>query len=72
MILQPVTSNEWISTSKEQQVKSYASQYRIENYYHHHGEQLGFYKKVHINTEQKEGCSCNFTSQETNEFKFIW
>ena len=37
----------------------YRCQNRIENYYHHDGEQLGFYKKVHIKTGQKEGCSCN-------------
>ena len=56
----------------------YRCQNRIGNYYHQDEEQLGFYKKVHRawenhryqNTEheQKEGCSCNFTSQETNEF----
>ena len=41
------------------------------NYYHHDEKQLGFYKKsAYQNTkyEQKEGCSCNFTLQETNEF----
>ena len=41
------------------------------NYYHHDEKQLGFYKKsAYQNTkyDQKEGCSCNFTLQETNEF----
>ena len=42
-------------------------QNRIGNYYHQDEEQLGFYKKVHRAWEKK-GCSCNFTSQETNEF----
>ena len=38
----------------------YRCQTRIENYYHHDGEQLGFYKKAHMKTQQKEGCACNF------------
>ena len=56
----------------------YRCQNRIGNYYHQDEEQLGFHKKVHRawenhryqNTqyEQKRGCSCDFTSQETNEF----
>ena len=56
----------------------YRCQNRTGNYYHQDEEQLGFYKKVHRalenhryqNTEheQKKGCFCNFTSQETNEF----
>ena len=29
----------------------YRCQNRIENYYHHDEEQLGFYKKVHIKTQ---------------------
>ena len=33
--------------------------------FRHDGEQLGFYKKVHQNTEQKEGCSLIFVLQET-------
>ena len=32
----------------------------MKNYYQHDGEQLGFYKKAHMKTEQREGCSCNF------------
>ena len=32
----------------------YRCQNRIENYYHHDGEQLGFYKKVHIKTQSKK------------------
>ena len=31
----------------------YRCQNRIENYYHHDGEQLGFYKKVHIKTQSR-------------------
>ena len=31
---------------------------RIENYYHHIGEQLAFYKKMHI-SKHRGGCSCN-------------
>ena len=56
----------------------YRCQNRIGDYYHQDEEQFGFYKKVHTasenhrhqNTEheQKKGCSCNFTLQETNEF----
>ena len=37
----------------------------------HDGEQLGFYKKVHQNTEQKEGCSCNLYITRNEEFQFI-
>ena len=51
----------------------YRSQNRIENYYDHHGEQLGFYKKVHIKTQsKKKNVFVIFTLQETNEFPFIW
>ena len=32
----------------------YRCQNRIENYYQHDGEQLGFYKKVHIKTQSKK------------------
>ena len=43
----------------------YRCQDRIENYYHHDGEQLGFYKNTnpYENTEQNEGCSFNFILQ---------
>ena len=48
-------------------------QNRIENYYHHDGEQLGFYKKVHIKTQsKKKDVLVIFTLQKTNEFQFIW
>ena len=40
--------------------------------FRHDGEQLGFYKKVHQNTEQKEGCSCNLYITRNEEFQFIW
>ena len=45
----------------------YRCQNRIENC-HHDGQQLGFYKKAHESTEQKEWCSCNFILQ-ANETK---
>ena len=32
----------------------YRCQSRIENYYHHDGEQLGFYKKAHTKTQSKK------------------
>ena len=32
----------------------YRCQSRIENYYHHDGEQLGFYKKAHMKTQGKK------------------
>ena len=35
----------------------YRCQNRIENYYQHDGEQLGFYKKVHIKRQHRAGCS---------------
>ena len=43
----------------------YRCQDRIENCYHHDGEQLGFYKNTnpYENTEQNEGCSFNFILQ---------
>ena len=43
----------------------YRCQNRIVNYYHHDGEQLGFYKNTnpYENTEQNEGCSFNFILQ---------
>ena len=34
----------------------------------HDGEQLGFYKKVHI----RAGCSCNNYIARNEEFQFIW
>ena len=38
----------------------------IENYYHHDGEQLGFYKKIHIKTlSKKKDVLVIFISQET-------
>ena len=40
----------------------------MENYCHHDGEQLRFYKKVHIKTEQQGGCSCNFYIARNNLF----
>ena len=43
----------------------YRCQIRIENYYHHDREQLGFYKKAHMKIEQNEGCSCNFNIAST-------
>ena len=49
---------------------------KIENYYHHDGEQLLFSKKniyIYQNTEQKEGCSCNlYIIVRNKEFQFIW
>ena len=48
---------------------------KIENYNHHDGEQLLFYKKVLIKTqcEKKEGCSCNlYIIARNEEFPFIW
>ena len=44
----------------------------IENYYHHDGEQLGFYKKVHIKTKsKKKDVLVIFTLQKRNEFQFF-
>ena len=46
----------------------YRRQNRIENYYHHDGEQFGFYKKDHIKTQsKKKDVLVIFTLQETNE-----
>ena len=51
----------------------YRCQNRIENYYDDDGEQLEFYKKVHIKTQsKKKDVLVIFTLQETNEFQFIW
>ena len=49
----------------------YRCQNGIESYYHHDGEQLLFYKKLHQNTEQKERCSCNYIIARNEEFQFI-
>ena len=43
----------------------YRCQNRIENYYHHDGKQLGFYKNVHIKTEQEGDVLVIFILQET-------
>ena len=50
----------------------YRCQNRIENDYHHDGDQLAFYKNVLIKTQQKEGCSCNPYFAWNEEFQFIW
>ena len=43
------------------------------NYYHHDGEQLGFYKEEHIKTQsKKKDVLVIFALQETNELQFIW
>ena len=48
-------------------------QNRIENYYHHDREQLGFYEKEYIKTQsKKKDVLVIFALQETNEFQFIW
>ena len=45
---------------------------KIENYYHHDGKQLGFYKKrTYQNTEPKEECSCDLYIARNEEFHFI-
>ena len=31
----------------------YYTDFKIQNYYHHNGEQLGFFKKVHTETQSK-------------------
>ena len=41
-------------------------QNRIENCYHHDGEQLGFYKKVYI-SKYRTGCSCNLYISRNEE-----
>ena len=48
----------------------YRCQNRIENYYLHDKEQLGFYKKVH--SKHREKCSCNLYIARNEEFQFIW
>ena len=46
---------------------------KIENYNHHDREQLFFYEKVHIKTDQKEGCSFNlYIIVRNEELQFIW
>ena len=49
---------------------------KIEKYYHHDGEQLGFYKKVQIKTYKKKKKKYSlviFILQETNNvFLFFW
>ena len=51
----------------------YRCQNKIENYYHHDGEQLGFYKKVHIKTQgKKKDVLVIFKLQETNEFHIAY
>ena len=45
-------------------------QNRIENYYHHDGEQSGFYKIVHIKTQGKKKNLCTYWKNK--EFQFIW
>ena len=46
--------------------------YRSQNYYHHDGEQLGFYKKYISKHIKKKDVLVIITLQETNEFQFIW
>ena len=47
----------------------YRCQNRIENYYYHDGEQLGFYKNVRIKTQsKKKNVFAFYTLQETSEF----
>ena len=47
---------------------------KIENYFHHDGEELGFYKKSTSRSKvQKEWCSCNlYIIARNEEFQFIW
>ena len=49
----------------------YRCQNRIENYYHNDGAQFIFLKNLLQNTEQKEGCSCNYIIARNEEFQFI-
>ena len=45
---------------------------QIENYYHHAGEQLGFYKKVHIKTQsEKRNILAVFILQETQSSNLL-
>ena len=46
----------------------YRCRNRIVNYYHHDGEQLSFYKKVHIKTQSR--ISCNLYPARNQEFQF--
>ena len=51
----------------------YRCQSRIENYYHHDEQQLGFYKQIDIKTQSKDkDVLVIFALQETNEFQVIW
>ena len=43
---------------------------KIENYYQHGGEQLGFYKKYI--SKYRAGCFCNLYIARNKEFQFIW
>ena len=44
----------------------------MENYHHHDGEQLGFYKKEHIKTlSKKKDVFVIFMLQETNNFNLF-
>ena len=46
---------------------------KIQNYYHHDGQQSDFYKKsTYQNTELKEGCSWNIYIASNEESQFIW
>ena len=48
----------------------YRRQNRIEKYYHHDGEQFGFYKQVHIKTHKlskKKDVLVTFALQETKK-----
>ena len=43
----------------------------MENYCHHDGEQLSFYKKVHIKTQSNKDVLVIVILQENEEFQFI-
>ena len=46
---------------------------KIENYYHHDGEQLGFYKNLHIKTKsKKKDVFVVFILQETKSCNFFF
>ena len=51
---------------------------KIENYNHHHGEQLLFYKKVHIKTQSKKKdvlvifILLVYVIARNEEFQFMW
>ena len=48
----------WIWYRCQKRIENYyhhdGEQLRIENYYHYDGEQLGFYENVHIKTQNKK------------------